>query len=431
MVPASRRESHRDHGMTWIRTGLRSIIGITLVVLMVLFVGIRTVDDVPVTSVPIPEMAHAPALHLPPLSAAISTATPKYATVSVSDGMVTIASDTDLVATASTLQATQTAIAGMDIQSNLSIPPAIPEPAVAPSGTVPLTAVPLLPTMPPQTAFPPPASVHQQPLVGIQVGHWQTEDRPDELAHLRNSYGVTYEDRSEVQINYQVASQVRLFLEAGGVTVDLIPATVPPGYAADAFVSIHADGGYPADEHIRHGWKMAAPFLASPASLHLLSAVSHEYRQGVALPEDDENITDRMRFYHAFNYYRYTHAIAPTTPAIIIEMGYLTHPVDRAVLLEQPDALAQAIANGILRYVRERDPDDLAALYPPRFPLVRPATTADLRRAPRASARLITTLTSADMLIPVDLSESWYQVLVQGSWEVGWVPANTVTTIGE
>jgi N-acetylmuramoyl-L-alanine amidase len=232
-------------------------------------------------------------------------------------------------------------------------------------------------------------------------------------------------------VNYQVATQIQTLLENSSVVVDLLPATVPPAYTADAFVSIHADSGYPADAHARHGWKMAAPFLASPASLHLLEAVSDEYAQVVELPEDTENITQRMYFYNAFNYYRYTHAIAPTTPAIIVEMGYLTHPTDRAVLLEQSDLLAQAITDGILRYLRERNTTDLVALYPPQFPPVRPYTTAKLRQAPRGDASLISTLTSEDTIIPVDPGEEWYHVLVQDSWDIGWVRADEVGQITE
>lgn len=43
-------------------------------------------------------------------------------------------------------------------------------------------------------------------------------------------------------MNKDVAERVATILRARGVEVDALPALVPPGYLADAFVSLHADG---------------------------------------------------------------------------------------------------------------------------------------------------------------------------------------------
>ena len=62
-----------------------------------------------------------------------------------------------------------------------------------------------------------------------------------------------------------------------------------------------------------------------------------------------------MRGYYAFNYRRYAHSVAKTTPAAIVEMGFLTNPDDRTLLTQSPDLVAIGIANGIIRYLNERD----------------------------------------------------------------------------
>jgi N-acetylmuramoyl-L-alanine amidase len=284
-----------------------------------------------------------------------------------------------------------------------------------------LTATPLAPTPTPDAP----------PRVGIQVGHWRTAERPDESAHLRQSTGAYYEAITEADVNYEVAIRMQALLEAEGIQVDLLDSTVPPAYAADAFISLHADGNEPIDEHAHHGWKMAAPFLASPASEHLLATVADAYRQRIDLPEDSQRITDRMRFYNSFNTYRYVHAIAPTTPAIIVEMGYLTHPVDRAVLLNQPDLIAAALTRGVVRYLTERDPADTAALQPPRAVLLQPRDTTTLRAAPAPNAAALAELSDTARLFGVAQANGWYHVLVDETWKIGWVPAADVVYVGE
>lgn len=271
-------------------------------------------------------------------------------------------------------------------------------------------------------------SFPEQSRVGIQVGHWYPEGHPEEAAHLRQSYGTGYGGVGEAQLTYAVAIHIRKLLEAEGVAVDLLPASISPSYIADAFVALHADGASPPDQHEQHGWKMTAPFLASPASEHLLRAVSSEYARGIDLPLDDQHISDAMLFYYAFNYYRYTHAIAPTTPAIIIEMGYMTHPADREVLFGQTDRIAHAIANGILRYLRERDPSDMAALQPQWSSYMQPTITTTLLLAgPDDDAPPLIKVTNTDLLLPVYQQGEWYRVFVYNSWKLGWIKIEQVT----
>src|SRR5262245_12401355 len=84
-----------------------------------------------------------------------------------------------------------------------------------------------------------PAPIHAR--VGLQVGHWQAEELPDELAVLRAERGASAGGYNEVDVNFAIAQQVAAILTARGIAVDILPATIPPGYTADAFVAIHCD----------------------------------------------------------------------------------------------------------------------------------------------------------------------------------------------
>ena len=187
--------------------------------------------------------------------------------------------------------------------------------------------------------------------VGLQVGHWGSDQLPDELERLRSSGGgATGGGYTEVQVNYDLAQRTAALLRARGVEVDILPATVPQDYLADAFVAIHADGD--ARGQLR-GFKIArSPLSHVPtADDALIEALYNEYGHATGLPRDDDHITPRMRYYYAFNNRRYYHAIAPGTPAVIVETGFITNAADRALLIGQPERAAAGLAAGILRFL--------------------------------------------------------------------------------
>ena len=82
---------------------------------------------------------------------------------------------------------------------------------------------------------------------------------------------------------WAIVSRIVPLLEAEGIVVDVLPATVPPGYDADAFLSIHADGS---TGSAPRGWKLATPWRASQASKALLRAVAGTYGEATGMPED-------------------------------------------------------------------------------------------------------------------------------------------------
>src|SRR5205085_12562223 len=127
--------------------------------------------------------------------------------------------------------------------------------------------------------------------------------------------------------------------------VDVLPATVPSAYRANAFIALHADGD-PAGQ--AHGFKVARPGFSSLPDVddRLVDVLNQVYAADTELPRDDDHISLRMRYYYAFNSRRYCHSVAPGVPQAIVEMGYLTSPIDRRLLIGAPDRLAQGLADG-------------------------------------------------------------------------------------
>ncbi len=146
-----------------------------------------------------------------------------------------------------------------------------------------------------------------QKRVGIQAGHWLTEQSPQELRGL--GPGASGGGKSEWEVNLNIARRVGALLEAEGIQVDILPTTVPVRYRAHAFVSIHADG----DVAGRYsGFKVARPGFSSvpEADDRLVRAINAAYEPATGLARDDDHISLRMLYYYAFNSRRYCHAVS-------------------------------------------------------------------------------------------------------------------------
>lgn len=178
--------------------------------------------------------------------------------------------------------------------------------------------------------------------VGIVVGHWDYDTGatcPDSLGGHR-----------EVDINYTIADLVRQYLQAYGVTVDLLKEFDErlEGYEVNALVSIHADTCEYLQGHTT-GFKIAeAQSNQRPEqAARLLKCLENRYNTATQLPLDRNRITRDMTEYHAFG------EISPITPAVIIETGYMNY--DQYILIDDPFSSARGIAEGIMCYL-ERQP---------------------------------------------------------------------------
>jgi N-acetylmuramoyl-L-alanine amidase len=271
-----------------------------------------------------------------------------------------------------------------------------------------------------------------EPRVGIQVGHWKHDEIPPELYRLRGGTGATWGPYREVDINLRIGQELQVLLEGAGITVDLLPSTVPPGYLADAILSIHADG---AARVTARGWKMASPWRASAASNLLLDSVASDYGRLTGLPEDPYGITIGMKGYYAFSPHRIRHAIAPITPAVIVETGFVTVASDREVIVKQPRRVANAIATGVLRYLANRPGlfthRHRTAYLPRTYSAVFMATASELRARPGEREPIVERLAPGTTVVPMQLGEDWSEIQVRGSFRrFGWVRTETLALPG-
>jgi hypothetical protein len=276
----------------------------------------------------------------------------------------------------------------------------------------------LVPVVPSPTATP--ALVMGPPRIGLQAGHWRAHELPEELSRLRGSSGGSGGGRQEWEFNLEVAEWVAERLRAQGYLVDVLPATIPPGYQADVFLSIHADAnvspGPRGFKVARSGWSRL------PATDDaLVRALTEEYGRATGLPWDD-GITRNMTRYYAFNNRRRQYAIDKTTPGAIIEMGFLTNAADRSLLFNRTELVVEGITRGLVRFLEER---------PPLAEREQPATIgtaiiindggATARAGPSFDAAVMAQLDGGLRQDAPEVRGEWYGVWVAQRGGPGWV----------
>lgn len=180
------------------------------------------------------------------------------------------------------------------------------------------------------------------PRIGIVAGH-SGNDSGAVCADALGGY-------REVDINLSVASLVREDLVAEGYDVDLLAEFDPrlTGYRALAVVSIHADScEYINDQ--ASGFKVSAAISTKyrEQAARLTACLRTRYAEATGLQFHSGSVTTDMTNYHAFN------EINSDTPAAIIETGFMN--LDREILTQHPDVIANGIASGILCFVRNED----------------------------------------------------------------------------
>jgi hypothetical protein len=202
------------------------------------------------------------------------------------------------------------ALAGFSLQGPGAAPP-VPVPVELQPNRQAVTAVTL-------SLDPLPTPTRPAPLrVALQAGHWRASEAPDELSGLRRNGGTSGGGKYEWEVNLEIAELTRALLEEAGYAVDVLPATVPQGYQADAFIAIHADGNNDASvDGYRVGWPRRDRTLRAAELADRVAAAYGEATGMRRLPV----ATRRMRGYYAFRYNRYRHGIldertGPTDPA--------------------------------------------------------------------------------------------------------------------
>jgi N-acetylmuramoyl-L-alanine amidase len=196
-------------------------------------------------------------------------------------------------------------------------------------------------TATPQSIYPT-TTPRGNPRIGIVAGH------------SGNDSGAVCSDAlggyREVDINLNVASLVREDLVAQGYDVDLLAEFDPrlTNYHALALVSIHADScAYINDEAT--GFKLSAAMSTKypEQTSRLTTCLRNRYASVTGLQFHSGSVTADMTNYHAFS------EINPDTPAAIIETGFMN--LDREILTQHADIIADGISSGILCFVRNED----------------------------------------------------------------------------
>jgi len=169
--------------------------------------------------------------------------------------------------------------------------------------------------------------------VGLVVGHWPSD-----------SGAICPDGLREMDLNLTIARSAAAMLGRYGYRVELLAEFDPAlkDYKADVVVSLHCDScAIPAS-----GFKVArAATSAIPEREdRLVECLYQEYERATSLPRHEPTITPDMLYYHAF------YKVAPSTPAAIMEMGFMSG--DRGLLAKHPERAARGITAGLLCFLK-------------------------------------------------------------------------------
>ncbi len=161
--------------------------------------------------------------------------------------------------------------------------------------------------------------------------------------HAGNDTGAICSDSAgnilltEADVNASVARQAADILRLAGKDVMIFDEFDDrlDGLVADVMVSLHADSC------VEYSGYKAAHRADNPtgADGRLLACMNERYAQATGLAYHPNTITHDMTDYHAFR------RIDPSTPGLILEMGFLGG--DQTLLTDGSEQVAQGVADGI------------------------------------------------------------------------------------
>ncbi len=176
------------------------------------------------------------------------------------------------------------------------------------------------------------------PRIGLVSGH-----------HGNDSGAVCKDGLTEAQVNYDVANRVAVEMRQRGYRVDVLDEFDPRlnNYRALLLLSIHADSCDYINEEAT-GFKVAHVLDSRVPEQEdkLVSCLADRYAERTQMHFHKNSVTRDMTNYHGF------YEVAPDTPSAIIETGFLQ--LDRAILTQRPDLVAQGIVDGLMCYLSVR-----------------------------------------------------------------------------
>jgi N-acetylmuramoyl-L-alanine amidase len=232
----------------------------------------------------------------------------------------------------------------------------------------PIIQLPSFPT--PAPTLPPTPVV---PEVAIIAGHWSREST-DAAPTIRDSGAVCPDGLREVDITKNVADETLAILNGRGYHVTLVEEfdarlkRVNPDFGPKVLLSIHADSCLTGSDYaFATGYKIAhaEPSDNQQEDDRLVTCLTRSYdriAQKYDKPFNANTITRDMTEYHAFR------EIDPSTPAAIIELGFLGQ--DHDFLKYHQSEMARGLAVGLDDFLKGR-----ACLPPTAIPTPTGTTT--------------------------------------------------------
>lgn len=196
------------------------------------------------------------------------------------------------------------------------------------------------PTSTPRPAPPGPTPIPtvMVPRIGIVSGH-----------HGNDSGAVCQDGLTEAQVNYDIANRVAGEMRQRGYRVDVLDEFDPRlnNYRALLLLSIHADSCDYINEQAT-GFKVAHVLDSRVPEQEdkLVACIADQYAARTGMHFHKNSVTRDMTNYHGF------YEVAPDTPSAIIETGFLR--LDRVILTERADLVAQGIVDGLMCYLSVR-----------------------------------------------------------------------------
>jgi N-acetylmuramoyl-L-alanine amidase len=194
----------------------------------------------------------------------------------------------------------------------------------------------------------PTTTTSPRPRIGLVSGHWGND-----------SGSVCADGLTEMDVNLKIATMVQAILTKEGYDVDVLKEFDQrlTEYKALALVSIHNDScDYINDQATGFKVAAAASSVFPEKATRLTACLSQRYQAITGLQFHYNTVTKDMTQYHAFS------EIYKDTTAAIIETGFLN--LDRDMLTNHTDKVAQGVASGILCFVRNEDIPQAPTLQP-------------------------------------------------------------------
>lgn len=171
--------------------------------------------------------------------------------------------------------------------------------------------------------------------------------------HAGNDSGAVCADGAgnviitEAEINADVANRSAELLRRAGTDVIILEEYDPSlvNLQVDVLLSLHADSCIDAS-----GYKAAYYTYSTipDEEKRLLECIDTHYPAATGLPQHANTVTHDMTEYHAFR------KVAPSTPAVIIELGFLGG--DQDLLRNHADVVARGVVDSILCFLTEPEP---------------------------------------------------------------------------